>query len=650
MNTLYAFDYFIQLDNERNNQEKNMFTSHYKTLKELFNDSPSDSFAQHNIVNCFYSKIKSQHIKISELTSDQKLSQFIFEYNKFSEEFSYQFKDEINYFINTFSEHLNVSDIVNINELISYVIVESLVELSNTKIKFIPNNNTENKSFSQLFNQTFFNAKNDIDIITELENKPFGFYIFKVPYQNMTGSSFNVSGSICIASHQSNGITLFNLNDNVLNRYGLKGNALNLQNIYNKSHNLDIQFKDNNSHEISINNETNDFKKLDLINQLIFISFFSLCSLEERRNIYEKENKSLISINKNNQKSLLPVVSKFSNIDTPQFTFEELRFKDEYAFLSPLDDLFEHIIDMDIVNYTNDKTDCYFMINMNTIDNEDSQFGNYFKKTFEPTLFNKEHFNQFYIKEVDHNMGQVGVETSMLHITPLKSSFIGSEEEIYQNAMTSAKMNKLTLYYLYFSFYNSIYQQNLVSEMKQFFTQNINDIIQDDNFISLIKSFGFCKNNKTNQKNFVNQKTIFSSSQNINNENLKDYTGKNKALFIANLYLDSSEMFDVLFDKYHLNLTESSQNIIDISLNFITLYNKYNELNIKNKSRRVFFSYIQNEVDIELQEWFQHQSILPVSIPLTNKQKISLEEKILNFGIEIQNNNYSNGHRFFDNI
>ena len=75
-------------------------------------------------------------------------------------------------------------------------------------------------------------------------------------------------------------------------------------------------------------------------------------------------NKSYIGYNKSDNNSNFPVVSNLDTKEIRSFSFEELKFKGEYSFLSFLDDLFEDVIDMQYINYFADNVNKIHLISI----------------------------------------------------------------------------------------------------------------------------------------------------------------------------------------------------------------------------------------------------------------------------------------------
>lgn len=655
-NVIHCLNYFIRGEKSKDRYSQNLFVSHYQVLKNLLLDNVDNPFISNAIINSFYTKIKLESVHFGYLMEDKKFLNFLLNYSAFEDSFIKNYSDELFELKEKFSTFFNVDLINNTEEIISNSIVEALIEYSNMKIRFVPKQNVTPSDFVSKFNHKFYNAKKDIDIFTELEDKEYGFYIFNVPYSGLIGHSLLELQSVCIVSHQYNGTTLFNLHDKILSKKGMKGNSFSLENIINKKNDISVNV---NTFDISYmkdivtgkginDDETNIFSNIPFLNQFNLISLMSLMSNKKNRYINEKNNVAQISQNLDIG-SNLPILNSYEINEIPKFSFDDLRFDGEYHFLSFLDDLFEDIIDMDTVNFYSDRDDCYFIAELNEVD-KDSAFGGYFKETFKPTLFNKDHFNNFSVKEIPFPSGYsyAHIENNMNHITPLNNYAVGSKEDIYKKAFQKAKMNKLTLYYLYITFYSNIYYSKFNNEIKDFLNDNIQKIINDDDLICKTKTSGFASNSRINNNNVTNLGSVLVAPEYVlENDKLKDFNGKNKATHLLAWSFDNNELMTILFEKYHLKLSKNAKMIFKFNNAFIQLATIYKELYLKNKNRKVFFGSDQSEIDLELQGWFMTGSFFTAVVPLTTSQYKSTIEKFELLNIEVQDLNYTKGSALF---
>jgi hypothetical protein len=649
---IHCFNYFKNIETLKNKHSETMFVSYFDTLKNIFENTKDNSFAQKNIIFSFYSKIKTETINISDFIEDDIMLSFFKDYNSFTDSFFSKYENDLNKIKNKFEEIINLDTIINDKELLSYCVTESLIEYSKANIKFIPRINNDNIHYSNKIHFSIHSVKKELDILTILENKSFGFYIFKVPYQKVTGNSFKSANAVCLVSHQSNGTTLFNLDNIVLGRSGLKGNSITLENIVSKNHKINIELKENTKTELSTNTkELNEFYSLPIFNQLTIISLAGFCSLKEERDTNEAKIDCLIAYKNNqNDKSFLPVISNFTITDLPYITFEELKFKGKYLFLSKLDDLFEDIINMEFVNFKSDKSNCYFELTMNNENDVESEFGNYFNRSFEPKVFSKHDFNQFYIKETNFKDAGVGTETSKGQITPLNNSIIGTKEEIYNHCFQKAKMNKLTLYVKYIRFYTSINQDKFTTEMWTFINDNIEVLLNDSEFLSLINSVGLCRNSKRNYHNAAYGNCVLISKEQYNINNLEELNGFNsnkKASHLISIILNNTEFYDLFINKYNLTLSKESLFYIELYKMNVTLDKIFDSIEMVNKKKMVFFGFIDNNIDLELQNWYSTFPPLSLILPTTTKQQKDLIFKFEKLDINIKDTSYSTGRSFY---
>ena len=328
-----------------------------------------------------------------------------------------------------------------------------------------------------------------------------------------------------------------------------------------------------------------------------------------------------------------------------------MRFKGKYSFLSKLDDLLEDIIDMDVVNFRSDRTDCYFDLTMNQEETKDEYFGNLFKRSFEPKVFTKEDFNQFIVKEITYNNAYRGIETSPRNISPLNHSFIGTEEEIYNHCFSLAKMNKLTLYSLYLNFYYDINSTVFMDDMNVFINDNIVELAEDEDLFSLLNSVGHCRNSSRNYSHaswgtnevFVSEK----SKQRANAKELKSFNSDKKATYLISMLFNKPEIYDILINKYGLDSKIGTFFIEHYKMS-IKLDNIYASIEMENKRRSGFFGFINNNVDLELQNWYYAAFPLSIILPVNNKQHKNILAKFEKYNVEIQDTSSATGHDIRD--
>jgi hypothetical protein len=648
----HCLNYFSLLEKNNKTTSEEITVSYFDTLQNIFDHSLNNDFAKNNIISTLYSKIKNKNLNISSFISDPLLLSFFSDYSSFATHFSNTYENELNRIKKQFSSIIDIDSLENQDEILSYCITESLIEYSKTDIKFISKINHTNAPYSTQLTGDIYSVKNEFDILPVLENKPFGLYIFNVPYQKMKGNSYKVSNSVCFVSYQSNGTTFFNLNSDILYRGGLKGNSLTMENIINKKHSLKIKLKtETENTSLSNTREKTAFEQLNILNKLSIISFAAICSRDEERQINENKQDCLIGYSSTSDKSLLPVVQGFKSTELPYISFDELRFKGKYSFLSKLDDLFENIINMDIVNFKSDRVDCYFELTMNTEESKDNYFGNVFSRKVVPTIFTKENFNQFTVKEVTYNKDYIGIEESPRNISPLTHSFIGTEKEIYDNCLNLAKMNKLTLYALYLSFYYNIFFDDFIKEMTVFINDHIGEIIEDDKIFKLLNTVGQCRNSRRNHSNAsvrTSDALVSENNLSLSDSNLTGFNSDKKATHLISLFLNNPEFYNIFINDYGLNISEKSMFFIEHYNMNIQLDKEYKKSTVINKRKSVFFGLIDNKLDLELLNWYYTSFPLSIVIPTTAKQHKNIMAKLESFNIKVQDTSYATGYKLIE--
>lgn len=612
---LDCLDYLISKETKKNEHQFEV-ESDYSFVKSSFLNTTNDFF-KNTLINNIYSNIKQEKILVNDIIENKFLSNFINAYQDFNLYFNTSFADNLSHIKSNLSKIIDVDNVKNIEELISYCIIESFNEYSNTIIRFIEKNNkNDDAEFSTQYFSDFYKAKNDITIFNTLTDKPYGFYFFKTPLR-IKSISNNEYSEFTIVSNQANGITLFNMNYRILNYIGISTKRYNTVNAFNKEHNILINNIDSEKSTYLSSNlkNTSDFDtELSLINKLIIIGLLSLFSDEDNRKSQENK-KALISFDKDlNDKSLLPVVSSFKhNYDLPFITFDELRFKGDYAFLSFLDDLYQDILNIDVVNYKNDNLYSFYDILTNNVETE-SDFGSFYKE-FTPKEFSFNDFNNFKIKEISREDVYVGINNYHFKIIPINNTIIGSNEDIYQNCFDSAKINKMSLYLYYNKFYSYLYKKEFETEMNDFISNHIEDLVTDTVFLSYINRIGSSNNIKSVY--YHHTENVISHYDSELSPTMRIFNKDKKATMLLSISIDNKNLVDHLINEYDLSLSSNSHFFLKLFYANIQLNKLYEDT--KSNKRRNINEILDTKIDLELNKWISFSTLFTFTIPLNKR-------------------------------
>jgi len=644
-----VLDFFVKKENAHAIKSNDTnFLSKFSTLKTILNDSAENEFAKNTIISNIYSNIKSESLQIGSFIESNSFVSFLKNYNNFSQQYLTKHVSELNKIKKEFEAIINLDEYKNWDEIIAYVITQSIIEYSQANIVFIPSNQ-ELTTYSNKFNESIGKVKFHSQVLSELKGKEYGFYLFNAPYNKTIGNAFKHGGGFILASLQSNGITIVDFHSKVIGRQGLSGNSINTNHIANKNHEIKLISKNKSTDQgtdLSILNNISDFQALPFINKLIIISVINILSSSEKRKDNETDSKFLISTHSNEtEHSTLPMLRDLPTTAIQDVTFDDLRFTGKYDFLAPLDDLYQDILNMDVVNYKSDDVDCFFDIKTNFKKN-DCDLGDYFKKVVKPNSFSKEEFNAYTISHSPYAKGYLGIERDGLLINPLRSNNIGTVEELRKGQLQLAKMNKLTLYTYYNIHYFDLFYDDFKRSMQTFLIKNMDALLVDSEFLSLIDGVAVTKNQKHTIpiidlfENVVATKTVKKALTLSNIQYLHEDT---KIKYLLNLSLSKTEIFELFSQKYGLSLPKELQYFVtfyDISLKLEKIRAKtLNNSGIKAN----FFTVTDLETDFEIYRWFNNIPLLSATLLLGNKDKKTIINRFNELGTsitEIEKGNY----------
>lgn len=441
-----------------------------------------NSFINETIKTYLYTKIKNSSISGKFLCENTALTNFISQHDEFFKNYKNNYEEKIQKSKNILLNHSE--NIENIEEILSFVIIEAASELIKTEFKFISENHaSEHKILSKKLyipkGVKFRNEKECLDFLSEKES---GFYVFKFYYDKL---DYGIRGyKYNLVSKQGNDYCFIYFNQKECyttgtnDKYGKYHRSIN---IINSNYKIDVKYK-----EISDNKEIVVFKNnnnIDFLNNVVLEMFIEM--FIEKYDDISLSNKKYIAININKQTKNLPAL--FENIEFPTLTFDDIKYDNdsELCSLSYLDELFKDIIDMEIVNFDPDIFDPS-LFNMNYIikDERTECYTIYFNAAIDSLT--KENLKLIH-KDIERKTMGYGNVVLSQNIFPLNKNFIGTKEEIYNYAKAIAIKNKTLLYQVYLNFYMQLNTKKIFLETNDFFRKNIFNLLNDETFLKMTK-------------------------------------------------------------------------------------------------------------------------------------------------------------------
>lgn len=620
----------------------------FKSLN-LIQQKTKSKFIKDSIIQALYSYISKYSIPFNTFMSNPDVTAFLNDYCSSLERYKIHQTEieKINDIL--FGNDTNIS---NKNDLISYVIVESLIDFYNSKKYIIQKNNNKEGFYNKYFDE-IIELENSHDFISSFQSKPYGFYVCKLPFQQY--STFFYGYKYAIISNQPNALYCYELNNSVNVSHGFNIYNLEIKNdIFRKSHNFKIEINENSQNELSTDLNHSIFK--DTITKLVFKSFLYWAeSIKE-----ETFEKGYIGFNKSSNNNNFPAVVNFDSKEVKSFSFEELKFSGEYSFLSFLDDLFEDIIDMQYINYFADNVNKIHLIKHVS---DDIKF-----KFDENYSFDKNFFNEFEINIVDKvPLDKLKCHERGLSLTPINPYYFGTEEDIREYNLNIAKLNKLRIYYLYVKIYFKKNVANFDKEMQSFFIENINKFVTENDFIHLVSKFATGNISNRNIKenflyaqlptvviseniSFVDKSKKFYSIKNIEDLDIIDYKSKAKAKKLIGFDISNINIWNYLEERFESNFSKETQFFISLFKSFHLLQNIRNDKEFK-KVSNIIAAFPYEYVDIELYKWIDFDRLVRVFVPMSNKnykEYMSILEEINHPNVINCNFGYGNGSSWFE--
>ena len=626
----------------------------FSSLKEISENTKSQFIAD-SVKHALYSFVGDNSIKFNELFKNKDLVEFASEYESFLEKYK-GYSSEIDKINNLLFPNNDL--IENKEALISYVIIESLSEFYAAKKYIISRKNTKDEGFyTKYFDDVIELTHNTKQFIVDFDKKPYGFYICKMPSQQMSNLFYGFK--YIVVGNQPSGLYCYELRNETTKHRGIRETFLEIKNdIFRKRHDFNIEFSESESNALS--NDVKNSVFPNLMNELVFKCFLHWCNTGKK----EIKAQGVIGYTKNKSgKSNFPVVANFNSTEIKSYTFDELRFSGEYAHLSFFDDLFEDIIDMDYVNYFSDNINEIHAITHMTEYKEKRPMMDFMRDDYvEPEkysfsknyAFTKDFYNKLKIVVSEkQEIGKIEALENDFSLTTLNPYVFGNKEDVEKYNLNAAKINKLKLYQIYIDLYLKKHYDTIESELKDYFMSCLSELMSDIEFFKTVPKVGVSNISNRNlyesflfRKSFINIITqedvqpynnrdldFASISQlDVNTINFVDYTGKNKAHKMIGFDIKNVESMDHLMNKFDNEFSAPTKFFI----NMFYAYYKSKEAGACGQLGRAF----NNIKDPESYNWFTIDSIARLIVPISNKNSKSLLEMLENESIEIQDCTY----------
>lgn len=619
----------------------------FKSLNSIQQKTNSD-FIKDSVIQTLYSYISEYKLPFNVFMSNPDVTAFLNDYNASLDRYKSHESE-----IQKLNDILlgNDTNISNKNDLISYVIIESLIDFYDSKKYVIHKNNNKTGFYNKYFDE-IIELESSYDFISSFESKPYGFYICKLPFHQH--STFFYGHKYVIISNQPNAIYCYELNNDIKVKHGFNLYNLEIKNdIFRKNHNFKIEINENSKSELSTYSNDSIFK--DTITKLVFKCFLYWAeSMKE-----ETFEKGYIGYNKSDNKSNFPVVSNLDSKEIRSFSFEELKFKGEYSFLSFLDDLFEDIIDMQYINYFADNVNKIHLIK-HVSDN--IQFD--FDKNYS---FDKYFFNQFEINIVDKlPLDKLKSHERGFSLTPINPYYFGTENDIKEYNFNIAKLNKLRIYYMYVKLYFKKHVADFEKEMQSFFIENVNNFVTESDFINLVSKFATGNiSNRNVKENFLyaqlptivavkdiafrDRSEKFYSIKDVEELDIIDYKSKAKAKKLIGFDISNLNIWSYFEENFDLNFSKETEFFISLFKSFHLLENIVNDKGIE-KVSDILAAFPYKSVDVELYKWIEFDRLIRVFVPMSNKnykEYMTILEEVDHPNVINCNFGYGNGSHWF---
>lgn len=606
--TNQIFDYFIDVQKEiKNNNEENFITlaENRKSLYNGFISNPETAFFGHLCLINFIENVSETKIPVKDLIKHTYLTEIPALYKDTKNELNEHYEEDVEKLTKIISStfpHLKYDELMRLS---SYITVEALAELDKANITFLPKE-TASKEKSVLLFEDFSLFDSDIKAIDYVSNHKngFGFYLVKVK-SKYSLSNTSVGFEPILISHQGDGMTLIRFDSRRRNVIASRTiTSLVFNNIITKEHKIKFSEKTDSTSLINIHND----EALEFYN-----SIYNQITLKMFTQIFVKNyaqykgNEAVLLLNKTDEveskdQTQFPVVAEYKNVLSQAFTFDDLRFSGKYDFLSFLDEIFEDIIDMDIVNYVSNVRDQVTLIRPR--DKDDS-------------------YNNFNLKEFKHHDLPIDAHNWNSAIHSVTECSVGTEEESKALKRKIAMANKLSLYDHYIRKFYTDHIEELSEDLKTVFMEHHEAMLKDETLLRMAR-IGSCRSTESNRHamftNFC--ESICSPDAKggeADHNTMREVGGKHKAHSVIVINFTNPEAIDYLKKHYNFKPSVNADKILKLEQS----YYKLREIR-KSEGHDVYsnlFTLFNFKMDIELYDWLNNcKNLLSTIVPVSKRR------------------------------
>lgn len=665
------FDIINVIDFFQETKSKYEFND-YEGLKELILNSDSQ-FIDDCVLLALYGYVKPLEKPFNTFMSNKDVLSFLSSYEDKKAQLMETYKEEFSKLESFLFQ--DVTFVKNKIDFIPYLVVEGMLEYKSAKKKFIPNVSVESGEQTVVFRNETIDFRDGQLNLSAFADKDYGYYVGIINPDEL--SNYYRGSKQQIISNQPEGLKIYDIHSEVSQITGFRNNTLEFSNLFKKKHLFEVDLIEAHEQELQLYTGDKEIKHLyhSFVNKLVLKTFIYFANLN-----HEKiNNVSYLGYKKSkDNKSNFPAVITSQSREMPYFSFEDLKFKGQYDFLSFLDDWFEDILDLDFVNYYSDQINSIHFFEQQhewevaqsksnmTVDQ--ALNGNYVEmldkfENGELPYFSKEYCNNLRINIINEHSFLNSQERSGDTLTPINPYFSGTEEEMREYAFKIAKANKLKLYNFYMRAFQRTFELNFHTEMKAFLDVNIVDLMEDEEWLNNLERIGIANISPRNWGELgqnghisvlVNEDQVESlvpikkyerQIKSVKDVNFVDYKGKSKATQWATFHCRNINTLSILEDKYFLKLSKESQFFID-------LFKADQRLKVLRKAQSIngidnLFRFRDYGVDIELYIWFNYNVLLNIVVPMSkgNKEKFVKRLDLNNIDLLNCSFGYSNGSR-----
>lgn len=655
-----VLNFFIDNKIHRHFSGSSDFICRYTKLKRLLQEFEANEVISDSIIYSLYLYIKKESVPFELFIDSKDILSFLSNHQSFVKEYN----EKHSGFVNKLTQFVftNTHFVKNREELVPYLMVEAMLELSHVRSSFIQKLYNEKENDNVYLHPKLIKISNYNNIIQEMADKPLGLYLTEdFPQKSV---NFLTGNGYMLIANKSDGIYIYQFKNETNHYAGFRGKHLQFDNIISRRHEIEVELVETNDTELSTHVEEKFVNFRSFVNELVLNTFIYLSTLNEKQ--VKENNVAAIGYHKNEDSNVcnFPVLAGFNSTTMPIFTKEELRFKGEFEFLAFLDEWLEPYLDMDSVNYYSDQVTAFHQVSFTHHPNS---------HRFSAT---KESLNSFEVKVVTEDFD----ERTNYTLTPINPYYFGNEQEIYDYAFKIAKANKLKLYSIYMDLLSVIHEYKMGRELHSFFNKNIVEIMNDETFINMINSVGTANISNRNKgyltSNFNNTLPVFIHEQFIDcslhisekakdgdidfsntqfdSIGFKDFIKKTKATKMVVTHCDTMEMLNYLRENYNFVLGEEYETFIKLTKAFKQFVDLRKQ-NIPEKTKLHNLT-MMHDSPFEAEYhygWLKNFIPFALAIPMNkNNEKLFMEKFMLN-NVKITNCNFgysNNSHNYYINF